>query len=127
MNHWAFEGTTETWRKEEGCKYAIPSDAKATSKCLMSKNRWALKTLVAVLTGHCGLNRHLRLLEIGDNPVCLQCGTGKETSYHLIEVCHRWSSIKRRFLGTSTLSCRELFSLVWGRILAFVRKTGRFF
>jgi len=42
----------------------IPSDAKAKSKWLMSRSRWALKTLVVVLTGHYG-NRHSHLLGIG--------------------------------------------------------------
>jgi len=35
----------------------------------------------------------------------------------IIVVCHRWSSIRRRFLGASTLSCRELSSLELGQIL----------
>jgi len=74
LSDWTLEGTTETWRKAEGCRQAkeligIPSDAKAKSKWLMSRRRWVLKTVVAVLTGHCGLNRHLHLLGIDDSPV----------------------------------------------------------
>jgi len=46
---------------------------------------------------------------------------------NIISPIRRLSSlvIRRRFLGASTLSCRELSSLKWGRILAFVRETGR--
>jgi len=55
-----------------------------------------------------GLNRHFHLLGIYDIPVYSQCGTAEETSYHLLGVCHRWSSIRRRFLVASTLE--------WGRI-----------
>jgi len=48
--YWSLEGTTETWRKAERFRQArelgirTPSDAKATSKWLMSRSRWTLKT-----------------------------------------------------------------------------------
>jgi len=58
LSDWELEGTTKMRRKAEGCRQAkkligIPSDAKAKSKWLMSRSRWALKTLVAVLTDIC--------------------------------------------------------------------------
>ncbi|KAH1028606.1 hypothetical protein HUJ05_001946 [Dendroctonus ponderosae] len=86
----------------------MPGDAKTTSKWLMPWSRWALRTLVEVMAGHCGLNRHLHLLGIGDSPVCPQCGTAEKILFHLLGVCHHWSSLRRRVLGASTLSCTEL-------------------
>jgi len=68
LNDWALKGTTEAWKKAEECRQAraligFPSDDKGTSRWLMSKSRWALKTL----------NRHLHLIGIGESPVCSHC------------------------------------------------------
>ncbi|KAH1021849.1 hypothetical protein HUJ04_011334 [Dendroctonus ponderosae] len=129
LNDWAPKGTTLSWRKAQGCRQAnelirMPGDAKATSKWLKSRSRCALRSLVGVMTAHCGLNRHLHLLGISDSPACPLCRTAEETLYHFLGVCHHWWAMRRRLLGACSLSCTELSSLEFRRILAFVRETG---
>ena len=56
------------------------------AKYTVRLSRKDLKILVDLLTGHNTLNRHLTLLKIKEDPICLLCGEEYDTSLHLLGV-----------------------------------------
>nr|CAI5821412.1 unnamed protein product [Callosobruchus analis] len=88
---------SEHWRQSEGCQQAkdfIVGLYTSRSAWLRNQGRWALRNLVGILTGHCRLRRHLSLLGIEEDSLCMGCGEADETAYHfLAESCDERDSV----------------------------------
>jgi hypothetical protein len=56
----------------------------ATGARLLSFNRTQSRVVIGLLTGRNTLRRHLHIMRLSDSPICRKCGTGEETSVHIL-------------------------------------------
>jgi len=73
------------WQTTIGCRQAkmfLYGPDKKLSRYALSLPRRELKILVGLLTGHITLNRHLTVMKIQEDPLCLAFGEQEETSLH---------------------------------------------
>ena len=53
----------------------------------LSNNRQNYRTAVHLITGHCGLNKHLHTIRKSNTSACPMCGDGEETVLHFLGQC----------------------------------------
>nr|CAH7756690.1 unnamed protein product [Callosobruchus chinensis] len=128
LKKWVNDATEEQWRQSEGCQQAkdfIAGLNTSRSAWLRNQGRWAIRNLVGVLTGHCRLRRHLSLLGIEEDSLCMGCGEADETAYHFLAECDLLGGLRYEIFGSDRLQPEELPSLRWADILAFIKRSGR--
>ena len=81
-------------------------------------------SLLAFLTGHNTLRRHIHLMGLSDSPLCRRCGTGNETSAHILCECEALASLRHVYLGSSFLEPEDIQRISLGAIWNFSRATG---
>ena len=98
-------------------------DKKKTTH-LLSQSRTNIALVVGMTTGHCLLNRHLKIMGIKDDASCPECGE-EETSYHFLAECPMYALVRREILGKDRISEADLTNLTIGGIVRFTKATGR--
>lgn len=99
---------------------------RGTAKYLMCLSRDKLKPIVEVMTGHCRLNKHLKVLGVNDNPICPMCLESEETAEHFIAECPALAGSRLSVFGEAFPSTDSLSWADPKRISRFIQKTGRF-
>nr|CAH7737751.1 unnamed protein product [Callosobruchus chinensis] len=103
LKKWVNDTTEEQWRQSEGCQQAkdfIAGLNTSRSAWLRNQGRWAIRNLVGVLTGHCRLRRHLSLLGIEEDSLCMGCGEADETAYHFLAECDLLGGLRYEIFGS---------------------------
>ncbi len=74
------------------------------SKVILSSNRLTVREYMAMITGHCALNKFEFTCKRSNSPLCTKCNEEEETAYHPPSECPALE--RRRFLtfGHSTFS-----------------------
>jgi hypothetical protein len=72
----------------------------ATRARLLSFNRTQSRVVIGLLTGHNTLRRHLYKMGLRNNPICRKCGTGAETSVHVVFECEVLALLRHAHLGS---------------------------
>jgi len=90
----------------------------------MTFNRIQSRAVIGLLTGHNTLRRHLYLLGMHDSPLCRKCGTGEETSAHILCECESLASLRHAHLGSFFLELEDIKSLDLGAIWNYCRAVG---
>ena len=78
LKEWSLSRLRERWLDAEGCRQAkmlVPTVDLKKTRWLMQMSRQSLSLMVGILTGHCGLNRHLSLMKVVPDPTCPKCKT----------------------------------------------------
>lgn len=118
----------ERWKAYEGgmhTKCFLPTPSGKWSKELISMDRNRIRRVVGAITGHCGLNRHLRKMRLSNTSECT-CGLEDETGIHVICNCPKFIQLRRRILGDYTVTPSEVLKLGPVILDKFLVKTGRF-
>ena len=76
---------------------------KQTWTMLLSSNRTQSRLVIALLTGHSTLRRHLQLIGLTNIPLCRRCGAECETSAHTLCECEALTSPRHVYLGSFSL------------------------
>lgn len=98
---------------------------KTKSLWLLNKEREAIRSLEAVLTGHNTLRYHLCKMGLESDSLCLQCGEEDETSAHFLLKCEAYREIRRAIFGVREIQSEEIQSLAWPEILTFIKRSGK--
>jgi hypothetical protein len=59
----------------------------ATGDRLLSFNRTQSRVIIGLFTGHNTLKRHLHIMGLCDSSISRKCGTGEESSVHILCEC----------------------------------------
>lgn len=128
LKEWVRDKHAERWVTYEGgmhTKCFLPKPNEKWSKELISMDRNRIRRVVGAITGHCGLNRHLRKMGLSNTSECT-CGLGEETGIHVICDCPKFLQIRRSLLGNYTVSPLEALKVGPSALDKFLVKTGRF-
>jgi len=85
-----------------------------------------LRILTGLLTGHADLNRHLTLMQIRTDAVCLLCQEDEETILQLLGECSALSAKCVNILRSPNLSYEELGRVHWHALLKLTKASQRF-
>jgi hypothetical protein len=96
----------------------------AARTTLMSFNRAQSRVVIALLTGHNTLRRHLHIMGLLDSPLCRKCGAGEETSAHVLCECEALATLRHIYLGSFFLDRDNVRGLSLRTIWNFFRRTG---
>ncbi|XP_052744146.1 uncharacterized protein LOC128199286 [Bicyclus anynana] len=116
------------WNSSTKCRqskmFLKSFDKKKTTQLLL-QSRLNIALVAGMTTGHCLLNRHLKIMKIIEDSSCPGCGE-EETSYHFIAECPMFALVRWELLGKDTLNEVDLTNLSIGDIVRFTKATGRF-
>jgi hypothetical protein len=96
----------------------------ATGTRLQSFNRTQSRAVIGLLTGHNTLRRHLHIMGLCGSPICRKCGTGEESSVHILCECEALASLRQKHLGSFFLDLENIRVLGVGAIWNFAKGTG---
>jgi hypothetical protein len=96
----------------------------ATGARLLSFNRTQSRVVTDLLTGLNTLRRHLHIRGLCDSPICRKCGTGAESSVHILCECEVFFSLRHTYLGSFFLDPEDIRVLGVGAIWNFAKGTG---
>lgn len=127
LKDWVKVKHAERWGEYEGGRHTksfFPKPNDKWSKELVSMDRSRIARVVGAITGHCGLNRHLRKMRLSDTSECT-CGLEEETGIHVICDCPKFLQLRRKVLGGYTVTPSEVLELGPVILDRFLAKTGR--
>lgn len=120
--------TNARWRDMKGCRQSklfIRTLDKEKTKYLLQLKKEDIRMITGLVTGHCMLNRHLKIIGRTNDPSCPECGE-EETSLHFLAECPMYSLPRWELLGTDRLEQEQLLELKLGDIIRFSKATRRF-
>ena len=91
----------------------------------MEMDRSCIRRVVGAITGHCGVNAHMKKLRLSVTSRCA-CGLEEETGIHVICECSRFSQQRRKFLGDTTVEPSDVVRRGPVALDRFLESTGRF-
>lgn len=107
--------------KEAGIRYNP-----AFTEALLSKRRVDVRNIIQVLTGHCGLARHLNTMHLIPSPRCQMCNIGpQETPLHYLGECPRYTAIRTATLGGPILDWQDIQLIPLNKLLSYIHQTDR--
>ena len=96
----------------------------ATGAQLLSFYKTQSRAVIALLTRHNTLRRHLHVMGLSNNPTCRKCGTEEKTSVHILGECEALASLRHRYLGSFCLDPEDIRMLGVGAIWNFAKGKG---
>lgn len=107
-------------------KKFIAEPNQGTAKYLMSLNRDKLKPIVEVITGHCRLNKHLKVLGIKSDETCPLCLESEETAEHFLAECPALAGTRLAVFGKAFPPTDDLMWATPRNISRYLQRTSRF-
>lgn len=129
LKKWVRNQHLQGWQERDGCrqgKELIEGPNPRVTHRLLQMSRKHLRLVVGVLTGHCGLNRHLNLMRVVPDPLCALCAEEEETAFHFLGQCVALAATRRRILGADPMSPQDIRRLPIGNLLRFIKESKRF-
>lgn len=115
------------WSETPGCRQAKsllgPLNTKR-SKSLLNLSRNKIRIITAFLTGHCGLNKHLKVMGLREDAECRFCKSSDETPLHLLLDCMALVNRRRKATGYFILNIKQARKLDAATILSFLESCG---
>ena len=106
ISEWEKQNHVKEWQQAKGLRHSkimIMQPMTSNTTQLLNLSRPKLSQITGLLTGHCGLRKHLQKMGIyKDDPLCRQCCEEDETAFHIIFECPALSSWRNRTLGNRT-------------------------
>ena len=75
----------------------------------LSNNRQNYRTAVHLITGHCGLNKHLHTIRKSNTSACPMCGDEEESVSHFLGQCPPIAQIRGQYIQDYYLSVNDIF------------------
>jgi len=91
---------------------------------LLPFNRTQTRVVIGPLTGHNTLGRHLHIMGLCNDHTCRKCGTGEETSVHILCECEAFATLRHAYLGSFLLDPEDIREQGKGAIWNFAKGTG---
>ena len=92
----------------------------------LSNNRQNYRTAVHLITGHCGLNKHLHTIRKSSTSACPMCGDEEETVSHFLGQCPAIAQIRGQYFQDYYLSVNDIFDNQHiSTIINFTNRTKR--
>ncbi|KAL5247447.1 hypothetical protein ACHWQZ_G019358 [Mnemiopsis leidyi] len=89
-------------------------------------NRKDYRTAVQLITGHCGLNKHLFNMKKSDTMECPLCGHREETVSHFLGQCPATTQLRGHYFNEYYLSINDIFDNIHiTTIIKYTNKTKR--
>ena len=79
-----------------------------TLNTTLSKNRQNYRTAVHLITGHCGLNKHLHTIRKSSTSACPMCGDEEKTVSHFLGQCPAIAQIRGQYFQDYYLSVNDI-------------------
>jgi hypothetical protein len=128
MKHWMEKQHLALWggpcSTQRQARDLISGPNLAIGARLLSFNRTQSRVVIGLLTGHNTLRRHLCIMRLSDNPICRKCGTGEETSVHVLCEYEALASLRHTYLGSFFLDQEDVRVLGVAAIWNFAKGTG---
>jgi len=102
----------------------ISGPSLGTREKFMTFNRIQSRAVIGLLMGHNTLRRHLDLLGLHGSRLYRKCGTGEETSAHILCECKSLASLRHAHLGSFFLEPEDIKSLGLEAIWNYCRAVG---
>jgi hypothetical protein len=96
----------------------------ATGARLLSFDRTQSRAVTGLLTGHNTFRRRLHKMQRCDSRIYRKCGTGEESSDHILCECEALGSLRHKHLGSFFLDPEDIRLLGVGAIWNFAKGTG---
>jgi hypothetical protein len=92
---------------------------------LLRLSRPQLKMVVAILTGHAPVRRHLNIMGLFDgDPTCRFCRMKTETVQHIICCCEALARQRYKVFGRLTAEPKDISTAAVMDLCFFIRGTG---
>jgi hypothetical protein len=105
-------------------KELIPAPSARRTKDLLKLNRYQLRWVIGLFTGHCQLKGHLSKLELTNDPTCERCLEEVESAIHILCDCEAIAYLRFRHLGQYVLEPSDYYDAPINRVLLFVQNVG---
>ena len=122
---WLTNKSLEWWKNSPGQRQAkkfITEHSPKFTADLISKDRKSVKAVVGLLTGHCKLNRHLKLMGLAEEAMCRFCKSQEETAEHILCQCDSLAYVRFLVLGDVKPQARSYMEGSISRLLDFVKR-----
>lgn len=119
----------QNWRGASGQRQAKELNRDCPSsrqKELLGLNRSGIGRAVGLLTGHCTLKRHLKIMGVINDSSCRGCLYSDESSSHVLCECEAFSAYRFEHLGRHIIEPWELQDIPVRCLLSFASATGLF-
>jgi len=117
-----------TWTHKPGCKHGklfIGKPCKKRADDLLKQDRYQLKLIAGILTGHAPVRSHLQTIGLYDgDPSCRFCGLETETVQHLVCYCEALSRKHFNAFGELTIEPNVISTATVRDLCLFIRNTG---
>jgi hypothetical protein len=117
-----------TWNNLPGHRHGklfINGPCKKKADGLLKLSRIQLRSVVAFLTGHAPVRKHLKTMGLVDgDPTCRFCGSETETVHHIICCCEALARQRYKFFGKLFAEPRDISMASLKDLCLFVRDTG---
>lgn len=127
LKTYCFYKTIQAWRQIPGLNHSkvlIRAFSKKASTDALALSRNRLRMLTRVLTGHCGLNKHMHTLGLSDTRRCRFCQESDETPAHILTDCPCLMRSRNSILGKHIMCPEEIKFLEFSKILHFFEFAG---
>src|SRR5690606_3487070 len=90
---------------------------------LLNLNRVDLRMVVGLMTGHCPLRKHLRVIGArNEGAECGLCGLAEETPFHILCDCIALARIRFSYFGNGFPKPESFLDIQPGILISFIKK-----
>ena len=75
----------------------------------LTSNRLDYRTAIQLITGHCGLNKHLHTMTKITSSACPACGHDEETVSHFLGQCPATARLRGHYFQDYYISVNDIF------------------
>ena len=91
------------------------------------KNKSSYRTILHMITGHCGLNKHLYTINRSHSKMCPNCEESEETVEHFLGQCPATALLRGNTFYNHYMTSRDIFKRYsLSTITKFIRLSNRF-
>lgn len=91
---------------------------------VLKLSREKTSKVVAFITGHCRLKKHLRRIGVTQEIRCSLCQEGEESPEHLMKECEALAALRQKIFGSHELKGKILDQVPIPVLLRFLESTG---
>jgi hypothetical protein len=128
IKNWTKNQHYNAWRNLPGHRHGkvfIGRPCKKRADDLLKLGRHQLKMVVAILTGHDPVKRHLYIMGLLDgDPTCRFCRKETETVRHIICSCDALALQRYDIFGDSLVETKDVSTASVNDLCPFIRGTG---
>ncbi|XP_062715575.1 uncharacterized protein LOC134291616 [Aedes albopictus] len=123
LRNWEKVMMITNWNNTQGARQSkkfITPNISVTQK-LLALSKKDLCTYTGLITGHCLVKYHLRLIKIVEEDVCRFCNEETETSEHLLCDCIGLYTTRLKYFDKGFLQPSDIWSLSPRKVIHFIR------